>query len=139
MITAIENGEALATFAKMVCAQGGDPDWIMNPELFPKAKYEKTVYADREGYIARVDTEGYGIASLLLGAGRNTKEDEIDYAAGIKLCAKTGDYVKLGEPIAVLYSEREELFGASEAKLLSSTEISAEKPNMRPLILDRVE
>jgi len=88
---AIASGTALKTFADMVDAQGGDKEWILHPEKFPKAKYEYVVTAKKEGYITGVDTESYGVASLLLGAGRNTKEDVIDPAAGIYLCAKTGD------------------------------------------------
>ena len=136
---AITTGAGLETFAKMVQAQGGNPEWIYQPELFPKAKYSYTVTAPKDGYIASVDTEGYGVASLLLGAGRNTKEDDIDPTAGIVLVAKTGDYVKEGDPIATLYSSRENGFAASEARLLAATVLSKEKPQEIPLVLDVVE
>ena len=136
---AIANGKGLRTFADMVAAQGGDKDWIFNPEKFPTAKYSQTVYAKQEGYIVGVDTESYGVASLLLGAGRNTKEDVIDPAAGIRLLAKTGDYVKVGDPIATLYSEKETGFDAAREKLLSATKIAAQKLAALPLILDVVE
>ena len=135
----IGSGEALDTLAKMVAAQGGDSAWVYDTDHFPKAKYTHTVCADRQGYVARVDTEGYGTASLLLGAGRNTKEDVIDMSAGILLKVKTGDYVKLGDPIAVLYANREELFAAAEQRLLASTVIEEMQPQQRPLILDVVE
>ena len=136
---AIANGTALKTFADMVEAQGGEKDWIYNPEKFPKAKYEYVVTAKEEGYITGVDTESYGVASLLLGAGRNTKEDVIDPAAGVYLCAKTGDFVKIGDKIAVLYSEKESGFAAAEARLLSATRIEKNAPKSEPLILDIVE
>ena len=136
---AIANGTALKTFADMVEAQGGEKDWIYNPEKFPKAKYEYVVTAKEEGYITGVDTESYGVASLLLGAGRNTKEDVIDPAAGVYLCAKTGDFVKVGDKIAVLYSEKESGFAAAEARLLSATRIEKNAPKSEPLILDIVE
>ena len=136
---AIQDGTALDTFAKMVEAQGGDKEWILHPERFPKAKYEHTVRAKTSGYVARVDTESYGVASLLLGAGRNTKEDVIDMAAGIYLRAKTGDFVNEGDPIATLYSEREDRFAAAEEKLLLATVIAKDKPTQEPLILDIVE
>ena len=135
----LENGEALQTLANMVQAQGGDREWILHPESFPKAKYSKTVTAPKDGYILRVDTEGYGIAGLLLGAGRNTKDDAIDFAAGIRLCAKTGDRVKSGDPIAVLYAESEERFAAAEKRLLESTQIGKTAPSKTPLILDVVD
>ena len=136
---AIASGTALKTFADMVEAQGGDKEWIFHPEKFPKAKYEYVVIAKKEGYITGVDTESYGVASLLLGAGRNTKEDVIDPAAGVYLCAKTGDFVKVGDKIAVLYSEKESGFAAAEERLLSATRIEENPPKAEPLILDIVE
>ncbi len=136
---AIVSGKALETFAKMVEAQGGDKAWILHPEHFPKAKYERTVKAQKSGYIVGVDTESYGVASLLLGAGRNTKEDVIDMAAGIYLRAKTGDFVEAGDPIATMYSEKEESFAAAEQRLLAATRIDIKKPLEEPLILDIVE
>ena len=136
---AIEDRTALDTFAKMVEAQGGDKEWILHPELFPKAKYEHTVRAKTSGYVVSVDTESYGVASLLLGAGRNTKEDVIDMSAGIYLQAKTGDFVNEGDPIAILYSGKEERFAAAEAKLLEATKIGKDKPKEEPLVLDIVE
>lgn len=136
---AVANGTALKTFADMVEAQGGDKEWILHPEKFPKAKYEYVVTAKKEGYITGVDTESYGVASLLLGAGRNTKEDVIDPAAGVYLCAKTGDFVKVGDKIAVLYSEKESGFAAAEERLLGATRIEENPPKAEPLILDIVE
>ena len=88
---AIADGTGLKMLAEMVKAQGGNAEWILQPELFPAAKFAREVKSCEDGYIVGVDTEGYGVASLLLGAGRNTKEDVIDFAAGIMLKAKTGD------------------------------------------------
>ena len=136
---AISTGAGLETFAKMVQAQGGDPEWIYHPESFPVAKYTHVVKAKESGYIVGVDAEGYGVASLLLGAGRNTKEDVIDPTAGIYLKAKTGDRVEAGDPIAVLYSERENSFAVAESRLLAATHIAKEKPQPIPLVLDVVE
>lgn len=136
---AIANGSALNTLVKMVEAQGGNGEWIRNPEKFPKAKYSRTVVANKRGYLTHVDTESYGVASLLLGAGRNTKEDVIDMAAGIRLCAKTGDFVEEGDPIAILYSEKESGFAAAEKRLLEATQIEENAPKSEPLILGIVE
>ena len=135
----ITNGEALNTFANMVEAQGGNKEWILHPENFPTAKYSKEVLAEDSGYISGVNTEGYGTASLLLGAGRNTMKDKIDFAAGIKLLKKTGDEVKAGEPIAILYAEDETKFAAAEKQLILSTRVTKEQPKCEPLILDIVE
>lgn len=136
---AMTDGSALDTFARMVAAQGGDAEWIYHPEKFPKAAYSKTVLADREGFITHVDTEGYGVSALLLGAGRNTKEDSIDMTAGIILRAKTGDFVKKGDPIAELFTMCEEKLEPATERLLQATFIEAQKPESKPLILDRVE
>jgi pyrimidine-nucleoside phosphorylase len=135
----IASGKALDTLARMVKAQGGDDTLIYHPENFVTATYKHTVRSPRDGYITAVDTEGYGVSSLLLGAGRNTMEDTIDYTAGIILRAKTGDYVKMGDPIATLYTCDERRFSAAEQKLLSSTTIGDEKTEERPLIFARVE
>jgi pyrimidine-nucleoside phosphorylase len=79
------------------------------------------------------------VASLLLGAGRNTKEDVIDMTAGLKLIKKTGDFVEEGEPIAILYSGKENGFTAAAERLLSATKICETAPEKQPLILDIVE
>ena len=135
---AIEDGSALKKLIETVEAQGGNAELIRHPETFKKAAFSHPVLAKKSGYIAKTDTEAYGISSLLLGAGRNTAEDEIDFSAGILLRKKTGDRVEAGEEIATLYANREELFAAAEEKLLSATEISAEKPVPAPLIYDIV-
>ncbi len=136
---AIADGSALNTFAAMVEAQGGDKTWILQPEKFPKAAYSYAVKAERSGYITHVDTESYGVASLLLGAGRNTKEDVIDPTAGIYLRAKTGDYVEKGQEIATLYSGKQSGFAAAAERLTAATEICDDAPIKQPLILDVVE
>ncbi len=135
----IKNGTALETFAKMVSSQGGDVTCVYDTNKFPKAKFCYEVKSDKDGYVYHVDTEGYGIASLLLGAGRNTKDDEIDFSAGILLKKKTGDRVDVGDTVAVLYANDEKLFAAAEKKLLDSTEIRTEEPQKRPLVLARIE
>ena len=139
VLRVLGDGTALRVFADMVAAQGGDPAWIYHPEHFPAAAYSRVVRAPSDGYITRVDCEGYGTAALLLGAGRNRKEDVIDPAAGIILHAKTGDSVCCGQPIATLYASREGLLDAAEAKLLASTEIGGERPVARKLIHGLVE
>ena len=135
---AITSGRALETFARMVEAQGGNAEYIYHPENFAKAPYVREVKVEKDGYIAAVNTEQYGLASLLLGAGRNTKEDKIDLSAGYLLKKKTGDAVKAGDTLAVLYASREELFDAAERTLLNATTITAEAPEKRPLIFETI-
>jgi pyrimidine-nucleoside phosphorylase len=131
----IQSGEALQKLAHMVEAQGGNAAWVYDTSLFPTAKYERTVRSPADGYITAVDAEGYGVAGLILGAGRNTKDDQIDMTAGIRLLKKTGDRVQAGEPIAVLYTSRDEaLLNTAEKRLLDATSIGTEQPVHRPLI-----
>lgn len=139
VLDVISDGTALDTFIKMVKAQGGNTEWIKNPELFPTAKFTRQVVASKDGYIQRVDTEGYGLCALTLGAGRNTKEDKIDYSAGIMLRKKTGDRVKCGDVIAVLYTNDSSKLDSAEQKFIESTFISTSKPILRKLILDKIE
>ncbi|MBE6601740.1 MAG: thymidine phosphorylase [Ruminococcaceae bacterium] len=135
----IQSGEALERLARMVAAQGGDRAMVDDPKRLPHAQELCVVTAPCSGYIASVDAEGYGIAALLLGAGRNTKEDVIDMTAGIRLHAKTGDYVAAGEPIATLYSADATRFGVAKEKLLESTVFGASAPEKRPLILKIIQ
>ena len=136
---ALADGSALETLKKMVKAQGGDVECIENPDKFAKAPYVMSVKAKKSGYIQRVDTEGYGISSLLLGAGRNTKEESIDFSAGIVLKKKTGDYVNEGDEIAVMHTSEEKRFAPALEKFHASTIIGDEEPQKRPIVLDRVE
>lgn len=135
---AMASGRALEMLARMVEAQGGNPAWIYHPELFPKARVSRTVKAKGEGYITAMDTEGYGVASLLLGAGRSKKEDRIDYTAGLKLYAKCGDAVRAGDALCELYASDEALLDAAEAKIHASVTYGVQPPVPRPLILDTI-
>ena len=136
---ALKDGSALETFKKMVKAQGGDVECIENPDKFAKAPFVMSVKSQKSGYIQHVDTEGYGISSLLLGAGRNTKEESIDFSAGIVLKKKTGDFVREGEEIAVMHTSEERRFAPALEKFYASTVIGDEEPQKRPIVLDRVE
>lgn len=136
---AIADKRALDTFKEMVVAQGGDVSFIDNPDKFTTAPHKRSVKAQKSGYIHHVDTEGYGISSLLLGAGRNTKEENIDFAAGIVLKKKTGDYVKEGEELCMMYTSDEKRFEGAVNKFYESTVILSDEPKKRPLVLDRVE
>lgn len=135
---ALEDGSALETFKRMVEAQGGDVSFIDHPEQFERAPYCRNVKAPEDGYVSHMDTEGCGIASVLLKAGRSTKEDVIDNAAGIVLLKKYGDYVKKGETLAKLYASDENLLGPAEAKILSSYRFSDAVPQAKKLVYARV-
>lgn len=134
----IANGEALKRLAAMVEAQGGDSSVIFDTDKFAKAAYAHEVLAKKSGYITFMDTESCGIASAMLGAGRETKDSQIDFAAGIILKKKVGDYVEAGEPIAVFYADHEALFAAAEQRYQDAVTIQEEKAEETPLVYARV-
>ena len=135
----IEDGSAYRKFVEVVESQGGNIKLIEDTKNFSKAKYSRSVKCKNCGYISKVDTESYGLASLALGAGRNTAEDAIDYSAGIILKKKTGDFVEKGEVIATLHSNNELLFERAEEILLNATQISSDKPADEPLIYNIIK
>ena len=134
----ITDGSALNCLIAMTEAQGGDSSVLKNPKLFHQAAFSHEVIAPKSGYITHMDTEGCGIASCMLGAGRETKDSSIDYAAGIVLCKKTGDYVEKGQTLAVFYAEDEKRFAAAQEKYENSITIAEEKPGAEPFIYARV-
>lgn len=136
---AVENGSAFKKLAEMVKAQGGDASVIYDTGLLERGACVHSVRALRTGYLRRMDTEAVGISSSLLGAGRVTKDDNIDYGAGIVLKKKTGDHVREGEPLAVFYASEERLFPPAQEVFLNALEFSGEKPEKEPLIYARVE
>jgi pyrimidine-nucleoside phosphorylase len=99
----LENGEALAKFAELISAQGGDPAVLEQTELLPQAALTVEVTAEEGGYVGSIQAEQLGLAAMLLGAGRATKEAQIDYAVGLVLRKKVGDAVAAGESLATLH------------------------------------
>ena len=118
----------------MVCEQGGNPDWIADTSLFPKAEFSMEIKAEADGYIQHMDAEKIGVASLLLGAGRNTKDDELDFSAGIILNKKTSDKVEKGEVIATLYANDKAKFDAAVHKFNESIIFSAKPLEKQPVV-----
>ena len=135
---AIKNGSALKKLIEMVKAQGGDESYIWNTDRFKRATYSHEVLAKEDGYVVHIDTERCGIASVMLGAGRSRKEDEIDFSAGIYLHKKYGDFVKKGDVLAVLYASDETLFPAAEEKFLSAYKTGAEPAPEKKLVYAQV-
>jgi len=123
----IADGSAFNKLKDMVMAQGGDVSVIENTDNFKKADFSYELVATHSGTITHINTEEVGIASVVLGAGRETIDSEIDYAAGIHLCKKTGDYVEAGDTIAVLYSCSSEVFAQAENMLRDAYVIEKEK------------
>ncbi|MFF2482097.1 pyrimidine-nucleoside phosphorylase [Paenibacillus sp. NPDC058071] len=135
----LDNGEALAKFKQFVAAQGGDASIADEPNRLPTAPLAIEVKAAASGFVAKIDAERLGVAAMLLGAGRATKDDAIDYAVGITIRKKIGDPVTEGETIATLHA-RQDGSAASEAKakVIEAYRFSAERPADRPLLLSVV-
>ena len=134
----IEDGTALDKFVTLAEIQGGDKEMILHPELLPEAKLSVPVFSTKNGYVHEIKAEEIGTAAMLLGAGRETKEDLIDYAAGISLSKKVGDEVKGGEVLCTLLTNRENYKEAYE-KALEAFIIDTVVPQKIPFILDVVK
>lgn len=134
----IASGEAIDKFKELIKIQGGNPDIVDNFDKLPQAKYHIEVKAKSEGYINQLDAEQIGIAAMLLGAGRKTKADSIDFAAGITLNKKIGDYVKVGDTLCILHTNKEQVDEGIN-KALNAYLIRDEKPIMERYIYDIVK
>jgi len=131
---AISSGEALKTLKVWIAAQGGDASFIDNTEKFRKSTYSYNVCAREDGYISSVNAEAVGIASVMLGAGRASKEDSIDHAAGILLYAKPGKKIKAGDILATLLTDKESAISEAEDATLRAIKIAEAAPEAKPLI-----
>ena len=134
----IADGSAFETFCKMVKAQGGDDSVLRDYDNFDKAPFMREILSDGNGFVAKMNAELLGKVSVMLGAGRETKDSPIDFSAGIVLHKKFGDEVHAGESLATLYASDEKLFVAAEKSFRAAIELG-DKPEARPLIFARVE
>ena len=135
---ALFSGLALERFLWMVSAQGGDSSVVSDTSLLRKSRYYRTVKARSAGYITHIDAFKCGTAAMLLGAGRATKEDTIDPAAGIILAVKPGAHIAQGDCIATLYAEQEERFDAAVAELSDAFDLGDEAPKPIPIVIDNI-
>ncbi|AOL99836.1 Pyrimidine-nucleoside phosphorylase [Bacillus subtilis] len=121
----MKNGKALEKFKDFLKNQGGDSSIVDDPSKLPQAAYQIDVPAKEAGVVSEIVADEIGVAAMLLGAGRATKEDEIDLAVGIMLRKKVGDKVEKGEPLVTLYANRENVDEVI-AKVYDNIRISAE-------------
>ena len=136
---AVSSGAAFGKMQQWVAAQGGDALALEDPARLPQARHALRVTAAHGGCITATDAQRIGEASCILGAGRKTKDDAIDYAAGITLHRKPGDHVKTGEELAVLYTNDEKTLAPARELLLDALTWGEEAPAPQPLILGVVE
>lgn len=134
----IKSGKAIEKLKELVRIQGGNPEVIDKPELLPQASSHVEVKASQDGYVTSIEAESIGISAMLLGAGRATKEDVIDFAAGITMVKKVGDQVKAGDTICVLHTNLKDCSEAEKVAFNAFT-IGKEKPEKIQYIHDIIK
>ncbi len=139
VVNAVESGRALSKFAELIENQGGNKAVINDYTLFPQPTYKMNFICEKPGYIQSMKTDKIGMASLVLGAGRETKDSKIDYSAGIMFNKKTGDRVEVGDSVAVLYTNREETLLQAVSLLNEAVVISELPVEKKPLILAYID
>jgi len=115
---ALESGAALEAFRRVLRAQGGDEHILDDPLRLPRAAYSTPILSKQTGHISSIDCAMVGTAALLLGAGREHKEDSVDHAVGLRIHVKVGDYVSRGDQIAELYANDSSRVDAASRALL---------------------
>lgn len=130
---ALDSGEALEVFKRFVAAQGGDPSFVDDPSLLPQAHYKVEVQAEKSGFVKKIIADEIGLAAMLLGAGRETKDSEIDLSVGIVLNKKVGDYAEKGDSLATVHTNKKNIEEIIE-KISSNIILSEEKGEVPSLI-----
>jgi pyrimidine-nucleoside phosphorylase len=130
----LRTGAALKTFRRMVELQGGDVRAIDDPSRLPRAKHTVNVTSSKSGFVAEIDSQAVGIASVVLGGGRAKKGDSIDPAVGIVVHRKLGDAVSAGETLCTIHYNSETQAAQAAALLAKSFRISENTPEKLPLI-----
>lgn len=133
----ITDGSALARFKAMIKAQHGDPNVVDDYSLMPHAKYQIEYPAQKDGVIAKLTADEIGMASMLMGGGRQKADDQLDYAVGIELHKKIGDSVQKGESIMTIWSNRENIDDVKE--LLDQAVAIKESAQQPTLIHETIE
>lgn len=136
---ALDSGRAFDKFRELVEAQGGDVDYINDTSLFKKDKCVRDILSPCDGYIFSADTGKIGEAAVILGAGREKKDDKIDMAAGIVLRKKTGERVNKGDALATLYTSCEARADSAEKLYLNSIKIADNPPEKKKLIYGTIK
>ncbi|MDE8677448.1 pyrimidine-nucleoside phosphorylase [Limosilactobacillus mucosae] len=128
----IADGSALARFKAMIKAQHGDPNVVDDYSLMPHAKYQIEYPAQKGGVIAKLTADEIGMASMLMGGGRQKADDQLDYAVGIELHKKIGDSVQKGESIMTIWSNREDI---DDVKELLDQAVAIEESAQQPTLI----
>lgn len=135
LLEVIQNGKALEKFKVFLENQGGDASVVDDLSKLPQAQYKIEVEAQTAGYVSHIVADEIGVASMLLGAGRATKDDIIDLAVGLVLNKKVGDKVEKGESLVTIYANREDV-DQVKSKILENITISDEQ--VKPTLIHKV-
>lgn len=130
----IRSGKALQKFRELVCEQGGDTRSLDDFARLPSAAHREEIQATSSGYVSAMECERMGMAGVMLGGGRFTKEDAIDAAVGMVLHKKVGDAVSVGEALCTVHYNSVERFAEAKPVISDSYCIGAHKPQARKLI-----
>jgi pyrimidine-nucleoside phosphorylase len=133
-IAAVQDGSALAMYKRWIAAQGGDPA----EAALPTAPVVQEVAAPQAGFVQAIGAVDVGMAALRMGAGRRTKDDEIDHAVGVLCVKKRGDAVATGEPIAELHARDEASAARAGDEVLAAYAFGDEAPPARPIVLETI-
>lgn len=131
---AIASGSALEKLKVFIENQGGDSRVVDDYTLFPKASIVVPVKSPRSGYISKIEAEEVGVSAMILGAGRETKEDILDLAAGIVLEKKVGEYVNEGEVLATMYLNKEDKLESAIERFVNAYTIVDKKVEPKKLV-----
>jgi pyrimidine-nucleoside phosphorylase len=131
---AIEDGSALDMYERWIAAQGGDPA----EKSLPVAPVVREVVSTRSGYVSAIGAIDVGMAALRLGAGRQTKEQAIDHAVGIRCLKKRGDAVAEGEPLAEVHARTADAALQAHTDVLAAYELGEKAPTPRPIVLETI-
>ena len=134
----ISSGKALDRFRQMVELQGGDPRVIDEAKRLPQAQHTMQVPSAKAGYVTSMQCEQIGTACVILGGGRERKEDSVDPAVGIVLHKKVGDRVAAGEPLATIYYNAEARAARARQLIEASCEITDAAPTTKRPLIHRV-
>ena len=144
----INSGKAFDKMKEFVAAQGGDVSYLDNTDLFEKTKYEKIITGKdiikandidvNEAYLNECDNQEIGMASLLLGGGRRTKDEVIDLSVGIRLFKHLGDRIEKDETVAILYANDENKMSEAFNRFIKAYKVTKDKAAGNPVIYKSV-
>lgn len=137
LLAVIESGEAIAKLKVFIESQGGDPNVVDQPNGLPQADFQFEVKSNEAGHVSEIIADQIGIAASMLGAGRTTKDSEIDLAVGIVLVKKVGDSVEQDDTLAIIHSNKEQIQAITE-KIQEAFHIQAEEIKQNPLIYQMI-